>query len=85
MKKFNIKNFIWFLIFLGLSFLFIYIASNIMYKINRPIGFELTNLEIVFLKILFTSIIFFDFGFFIASFWNLYICIKSILKKEENK
>ncbi|BDV02671.1 MAG: hypothetical protein HPAVJP_5600 [Candidatus Hepatoplasma vulgare] len=87
MKKFSIKNFIWFFIFLGLGMIFIYFTVNTKYEIDHY-NYHNHNdsyIDLKLYKILFSASIFFDFGFLTASFWNLYICIKLIFKKEENK
>ncbi|BDV02672.1 MAG: hypothetical protein HPAVJP_5610 [Candidatus Hepatoplasma vulgare] len=84
MKNFNIKNLIWFFIFFGLGILFAYFLGKTMEEINTNYP-DFEHKDYVLLRVLFSSFLFLDFGFFIASFWNLYICIKSILKKEENK
>ncbi|BDV02670.1 MAG: hypothetical protein HPAVJP_5590 [Candidatus Hepatoplasma vulgare] len=87
MKKFNIKNLIWFLIFLGLGMIFIYFTVDFKEKIEdyNHYNHDDSYFDLKLYKILFSASIFFDFGFLTASFWNLYICIKLIFKKEENK
>lgn len=75
------KNLIWFLIFLGLSTLFVYIASNIMYKINRPLTYDLSDLDLTLLKVFFSSIVLLDAGFLMAAIWNLFKWIVLITKR----
>ncbi|BDV02674.1 MAG: hypothetical protein HPAVJP_5630 [Candidatus Hepatoplasma vulgare] len=82
MKNFNIKKFIWFLIFLGLGMIFIYFTVNTKNEINHGTH---SDFEIKLYKILFSAWILLDLGFFTASFWNLYKFVKLIFKREENK